>query len=155
MVFNSLEALQMGPSPRRGGLMELKQKLFESALNAREMAYAPYSNFLVGAAIKVKGNDNIYSGCNVENISYGGTICAERTAAVKAVSENQKPYFEEMALVTDAENFDSPCGICRQFLSEFSDENTVVHLCNLKGIQKTVKFQELLPFQFTSPLVKK
>ena len=135
--------------------MDQKQSLYESALNARKMAYAPYSNFLVGAAIKIKGSETIYSGCNVENISYGGTICAERTAAVKAVSENEKPLFTEMALVTQAENFDTPCGMCLQFLSEFCDETTTVHLCNLEGIQKTVKFSELMPFQFTNSLVKK
>lgn len=129
--------------------------LYNEALVARKNAYAPYSNFLVGAALITDKSDTIYSGCNVENLSYGATICAERTAIVKAVSELPGSKIKALALVTDAKTHDAPCGLCLQVMSEFCDSEATVHLCNLQGIQKTVAFKELMPFQFENELVGK
>lgn len=132
-----------------------RQELYQAALVARRNAYAPYSQFQVGAALKLNTSSEIFTGCNVENISYGATICAERTAVVKAISVEPKGRIEELALVTDAVQFDCPCGMCLQVLSEFCSPDTPIHLCNLKGIQKTVAFRELMPFQFENKDVKK
>lgn len=129
--------------------------LFQEALVARKNAYAPYSGFFVGAALRIDKSDRIFSGCNVENLSYGGTICAERTAIVKAVSEFPGSKVRELALVTDAKFHDAPCGLCLQVMSEFCEKDTPVHLCNLSGIQKTVAFKDLMPFQFDNDLVSK
>ena len=131
------------------------ENLFNEALVARKNAHAPYSNFLVGAALITDKSDTIYSGCNVENLSYGATICAERTAIVKAISELPGSRVKALALVTDAEIHDAPCGLCLQVMSEFCEPETPVHLCNLKGIQKTLPFKELMPFQFENNLVGK
>lgn len=94
--------------------------LIKSAEGAREKAYAPYSGFKVGAAL-LAADGTVYTGCNVENASFGATICAERTAFTKAVSEGSHS-FKAIAIVGGAENDDKecpPCGICRQFMSEF------------------------------------
>ncbi|MEG0918340.1 MAG: cytidine deaminase [Anaerovoracaceae bacterium] len=99
------------------------EKLFELAKEARENAYAPYSNFKVGAALLCK-DGQIYLGANIENAAYGATICAERVAASRAVFEGQRD-FEAIAIVS--ENKETwPCGICRQFLYEFSEEMIVI-----------------------------
>ena len=131
------------------------ENLFQEAVVARKNAHAPYSNFLVGAALVTDKSDTIFSGCNVENISYGATICAERTAIVKAVSEFPGSKVKELALVTDSQTHDAPCGMCLQVMSEFCNSETPIHLCNLNGIQKTVAFRELMPFQFENELVNK
>lgn len=127
--------------------------LYNEALVARKNAHAPYSNFFVGAALRLDKSDKVFSGCNIENLSYGATICAERTAIVKALSEFPGSRIKELALVTDAKTHDSPCGLCLQVMSEFCDPETQVHLCNLTGIQRTVPFKELMPFQFDNELV--
>jgi cytidine deaminase len=96
---------------------EERKRLISGAFEAREAAYAPYSNFRVGAAFLSEGGE-IIQGCNIENASYGGTICAERTAMVKAVSQGIKK-FVGLAVTTDVKSAISPCGICRQFIREF------------------------------------
>jgi cytidine deaminase len=108
----------------------MKAKLIEAAIIAREQAYAPYSGYKVGAALLVESG-RIYTGCNVENASYGATICAERVAAVKAISEGER-QFKMLAIVADGVAPGSPCGICRQFLFEFSPDLRLV-LGNLQG----------------------
>ncbi len=104
------------------------QQLIKAAQNARELAYAPYSHYQVGAAL-LTDKSVIYTGCNVENATYGATICAERTALVKAVSDGVR-HFHALVVVTD--NGGSPCGICRQMLFEFAPELMTV-MANATG----------------------
>ncbi len=121
---------------------------FKKAVEVRSRAHAPYSKFQVGAALKVKGHDELTVGCNVENASYGGTICAERSAVVQAVSKYGKFEPEYLVLVTGSQTPDSPCGFCLQVLSEFVGPDFQIHLSTLNGIQKTVQFKELMPRPF-------
>ncbi len=121
-------------------------KLIQKALQAREVAYAPYSQYKVGAALLGKSG-RIYTGCNVENASYGAAICAERVAAVKAVSEGEL-QFEALAVAVDGDEPGSPCGICRQFLAEFGTELRLI-LVNLNGARADSTLEEYLPEAFT------
>ena len=129
--------------------MNLEQ-VFQAAVEVRKKAHAPYSQFFVGAALKIKDQDELCVGCNVENSSYGGTICAERNAVLQAVAKYGSRQFEPeyMVLVTASENVDSPCGMCLQVLSEFVSPHFKIHLANLKGIQKTFEFKEFMPRPF-------
>lgn len=106
--------------------VEDRERLIAAAFEARERAYSPYSKFRVGAALLSTKGD-IIKGANIENASYGGTICAERTALVKAVSEGVKS-FTAIAVVTDVKQPISPCGICRQFIREFCSLKTPILL---------------------------
>ena len=101
-----------------------KHILIDNAYSAMEKSYSPYSHFKVGAAL-VTEDGSIYTGCNIENASYGAAICAERTAMVKAVSEGHKS-FKYIAIVSSSHEKTLPCGICRQFLSEFASKDAVV-----------------------------
>lgn len=123
------------------------QELYENALRARKNSYSPYSSCKVGAAIKTS-DGKIYVGCNVENASYGGTICAERSAIVKAVSDQGLIKIKELMVVTDATPPWPPCGLCRQVIAEFASE-TVVYLANLKDELSTMTFQDIFPQAFT------
>ena len=119
------------------------------AEKARENAYVPYSGFKVGACLLAKSG-KIYTGCNIENSAYGPTNCAERTAFFKAVSEGERE-FEKIAIVGGKDApamFTAPCGVCRQVMAEFCDENFLVILGNSENL-KTFKFGEVLPFAFT------
>ena len=120
------------------------QKLIDRAVVAREKSYSPYSHFGVGAALLCEGG-TIYEGCNIENASYGLTNCAERTAIFKAVSEGHTK-FKALAVVADTEGPCSPCGACRQVISEF--EISYIIMANLKGDYTVVELDELLPFRF-------
>src|SRR5258708_31382826 len=104
--------------------------LIAAARTAREHAHAPYSNFRVGAAVRAKSG-RIFSGCNIENSTYGLTLCAERVAIFKAVSEGERG-FDAVAVVTDTDLLTPPCGACRQIIWEFCGDAEVV-LPNLKG----------------------
>jgi cytidine deaminase len=115
------------------------------AREARERAQASYSGFRVGAALKTEAGE-IVTGCNIENASYGLTMCAERVAVFKAVSEGLAG-FEAIAVVADARRITAPCGPCRQILWEFCG-NIVVHMVDLKGRSRTVRLSELLPLPF-------
>lgn len=106
------------------------EKLIERAKEARERAYVPYSNFKVGAAVLTESGE-IYTGCNVENSSYGLSNCAERTAIFKAVSEGHKD-FKAIAIVADTERACPPCGACRQVILEFGKDIEVI-MANLNG----------------------
>ncbi len=122
-----------------------KQTLIARALAVRQWAYAPYSHYQVGAAL-LAGSGKFYDGCNVENAAYGSSICAERTALVKAVSEGER-QFEAVAVVTD--NGGSPCGSCRQMLAEFGLSMKVL-LINKEGtLLRETTLAELLPDAFT------
>jgi cytidine deaminase len=123
----------------------LKDKLIESAIKAKEKAYAPYSNFHVGAALLA--NDKIFTGFNIENASYSLTICAERVASINAVTNGSK-NFDKLALASDEENFIAPCGACLQFLSEFAEDMEII-LVNGKGDSKVTTLKKLLPSPFS------
>ena len=119
--------------------------LVKKAYEGRANAYTPYSNFKVGAAVLTK-DDTIYTGCNIENASYGLTNCAERTAIFKAVSEGQTK-FKALAVVADTEGPCAPCGACRQVMAEF--KIPLIIMGNLMGNIKIVTIEELLPFSFS------
>ena len=114
-------------------------------------AYAPYSHFQVGAALLAK-DGRVFTGCNVENATYGATICAERTAVTKAVSEGVRE-FEKIAIVASSGDYAAPCGICRQVLFEFMPEGKVVLWSELEG-EKEFALTELLPFGFHGEDIK-
>lgn len=116
------------------------KELFRMAVKASENAYVPFSNFHVGAALLAK-DGQIFTGCNIENSSYGATICAERTAMVKAVSEGVRE-FEAIAIAGNG-GTSWPCGICRQFMFEFSDNMRVISGENEDEL-KSYRLNELL-----------
>ncbi len=122
------------------------ETLIAKAKEGMANAYAPYSNYKVGAALLTKSG-KVYTGCNVENVSYGGTICAERVAVFKAVSEGETE-FEAIAIVTAVDDFPTPCGFCRQVLAEFADENFKIVLANDEKTE-VYSMEALLPLSFT------
>ena len=119
--------------------------LIEKAQQARENAHAPFSDFKVGAALLTKSGE-VYTGCNVENASYGLTMCAERVAIFKAISEGKKD-FTNLAIVADTENLTPPCGACRQIIWEFCGDIPVI-LANFSGQTEIVQTGDLLPRAF-------
>jgi cytidine deaminase len=121
--------------------------LIASAKLARENAHAPFSNFRVGAALRAKSG-RVYTGCNVENASYGLTCCAERVAIFKAVSEGERG-FDAIAVVADTDVLTPPCGACRQIIWEFCGDVPVI-LANLKGLVEQERSGGLLPRPFDS-----
>jgi cytidine deaminase len=124
---------------------ESLQQLIETAKSARLRSIAPFSNFLVGAAVKTD-EGKIYTGSNVESASYGLTVCAERVAIWKALSEGER-NFAELAIVADTDSLTPPCGTCRQIIWEFAKNATIV-LGNLRGETQIVSIRELLPRAF-------
>lgn len=123
------------------------QTLIAKAIEARTKAYTPYSKFKVGAVvIDEAGNET--SGCNVENASYGLSMCAERTAIFKAVSEGSEAI-ETVVVVGDTEGPISPCGACRQVIAEFASDDFTLILANLNGDTKVMTKEEMLPFGFS------
>lgn len=122
-------------------------KLIEEAISAREFAYVPYSNFKVGAAVLME-DGSIYSGCNIENASFGATNCAERTAIFKAISEGKKEI-KALAEIGDVNTYTMPCGICRQVISEFINEDIDVILIKDKTDFVIKKFSEIFPLSFS------
>lgn len=138
--------------------MEINKILINKAIEATKFSYVPYSNFRVGAAILAK-NGKIYTGCNIENASYTPTNCAERTAIFKAVSEGVTE-FEKIAIVGGPEgnllNSCAPCGVCRQVIAEFADEDFEMILGNSEDNFKVYNFfKEVLPLSFTKKDLKK
>ncbi|MED3661529.1 cytidine deaminase [Ureibacillus sp. FSL K6-8385] len=124
------------------------EKLLEEAKIAREKAYAPYSNFSVGAALATKSG-KIFTGSNIENASYGLTNCAERTAIFKAVSEGERE-FAALLVVADTKTPVSPCGACRQVMAEFCPPEMPVYLANMDGKITQTTVEQLLPNAFKS-----
>jgi cytidine deaminase len=127
------------------------KSLAEKAVEAKSKALPTYSNFHVGAALLTE-NDKIYTGCNIESSSYSLTICAERTAIFKAISEGERK-FKAIAVAGDTEGFISPCGACRQVISDLCGDIDVV-LVNSKNETKVIKTSLLLPFAFSDKDLK-
>lgn len=122
------------------------ENLIKLAMEAKENAYVPYSNFRVGAALLTKSG-KVYKGCNIENAGYSATNCAERTAIFKAVSEGELE-FEAIAINADTEQLTYPCGVCRQVMVEFS-RDLKLYISNKNGEYKEYTISELLPGAFT------
>lgn len=122
------------------------KNMLRMANEARDRAYAPYSNFRVGACLK-GATGAYYLGCNIENAAYSPSNCAERTAMFKAVYEGER-QFDAIAIVWDGENPAVPCGVCRQVLAEFCDPEMPVICANRKGEYKLVAMGDLLPDAF-------
>jgi cytidine deaminase len=123
----------------------MTSELIEKATAARERAIAPYSGFKVGAAIETS-NGQVFTGCNIENVTHGLTVCAERVALWKALSEGASG-FSRVAVVVDASTAAAPCGACRQLLWEFCG-NIEVIMHSLNGIQKSFRLADLYPEPF-------
>lgn len=121
---------------------------YQRAVEVREKAYCPYSRFKVGAALKFLGNNKVYLGCNVENASYGATLCAERSALVGAVSAGNQGKLEWVIVVTGEEKGSFPCGMCLQVLNEFSSNETKIYIGNEKSLLEEYSFFELFPKSF-------
>ena len=139
LYFSDLSGLYIGVK-----IMN-ERKLIEKAKEAMEHSYSPYSKFKVGAAIFCESN-KVYTGCNIENSSYGATNCAERTAIFKAISEGERNFLK-IAVVSSANEEIFPCGICRQVLFEFMENGTFITE-NSNGEILTYNIKELLPNSF-------
>lgn len=129
-------------------MTETQKQLFDLACKAQKNSHAPYSKAFIGAAV-LMADGSLFSGCNVENASFGGTVCAERTAILKAISEGAKKEIKEVLVVSDAEKPWPPCGFCRQVIAEFATPQTLIHTANLKGKMISFTFPEIFPEAFT------
>lgn len=125
----------------------MKETLIKAAEKAKENAYVPYSKFKVGAAV-MASSGNVYTGCNIENASFSLTCCAERTAIFKAISEGEH-HFKAMAVTANSDGAVSPCGACRQVMSEFFTPDVTIYLTNEKNDLKEVTVNDLLPYSFS------
>lgn len=123
-----------------------KETLLKAARSAREKAYAPYSHFHVGAAV-LGADGQTYSGCNVENASFGLTCCAERNAIFTMIAAGTREI-REILIIGESEEFLPPCGACRQVMAEFAEPSVMVHMCNRDGECRTATVSELVPFIF-------
>ncbi len=132
-------------------MSESKDRLVEIATAARLRSVAPFSNFLVGAALKTK-DGKIFTGCNVESASYGLTVCGERVAIWKALSEGERD-FTDLVIVADTEQLTPPCGTCRQIIWEFCKHANIT-LANLRGQREELTVKELLPRAFDARFLK-
>lgn len=122
------------------------QAMFERAVKVRESAYAPYSKFNVGVSLMTPAG-NIYSACNVENASYGLSMCAEMGAIAQMIAAGEK-QISSLLVIGGRDSICSPCGRCRQLIREFANPDTPVHLCSINGQYETKTLGELLPFSF-------
>lgn len=122
------------------------EKMQQAAYQATKQAYVPYSTYRVGACL-LTASGQLYTGCNIENASFGLTNCAERTAIFKAISEGES-NFVALVVVNQSEDYPFPCGACRQVLSEFCSQNMPVRIANIKGEFETYQLSELLPHAF-------
>ena len=137
--------LKLKKKPKGSTLMTDKE-LIDISIKAQKNAYAPYSDFKVGAAL-LCADGTVYTGCNIENATYVATNCAERTAIFKAVSEGKRD-FTAIAITSSGGGLTYPCGICRQVMAEFSPAMRII-LCGKDGIIVTHTLSELLPHSFT------
>jgi cytidine deaminase len=129
----------------------IPEDLFQAALAVRDHAHAPYSNYRVSSAIRA-ASGRVYVGTNVENLSYGGSICAERSAACAMVAGGDTQILE---LVVITEEGGTPCGICRQFLAEFATDDTLVWCASPAGSVQTHRMGDLLPHAWNSAVVRR
>jgi cytidine deaminase len=132
-------------------LSDSGNQLIEAATAARLKSLAPFSNFLVGAVLRTK-DGKVYTGCNVESASYGLTVCAERVAIWKALSEGERD-FTDLVVVADTESLTPPCGTCRQIIWEFAKHARIV-LANLNGQSEEVSIRDLLPRAFDARFLR-
>ena len=123
-----------------------KQEMLTAACAARARAYAPYSGFHVGAAV-LGSQGGIFSGCNVENASFGLTCCAERNAIFAMIAAGETEI-RELLVIGESEEFLPPCGACRQVIAEFAAPTAVVHMCDRAGVCRDTTVAELVPFIF-------
>ncbi len=130
---------------------ESDEQLIETATAARMRSVAPFSNFKVGAALQTKAG-KVFTGCNIESASYGLTVCAERVAIWKALSEGERD-FTDLVVVADTETLTPPCGTCRQIIWEFAKHAKIV-LANLRGQREEVSIKDLLPRAFDARFLK-
>ena len=144
-------AHRVKPLKKRLPEADVEKLMVEKAWMARENAYAPYSHFKVGASILSAATGRIYSGCNVENSSYGATICAERNAILSAVAKEGLIGIDKLVVVSDDDPPAPPCAVCLQVLAEFSKSDTQVVLISRKGERREYLFSELLPSPFIFP----
>lgn len=132
------------------------RELIKSAILAMQNAYAPYSGFKVGAALLTAGND-IYTGCNVENAAYSPTNCAERTAFFKAISEGERAFIK-IAIVGGKngiiKDYVPPCGVCRQVIREFCDDNFIIIVAKSENDYKEYRLIDLLPESFGTNMLE-
>lgn len=126
------------------------QPLYDAARATRENAYARYSGFKVGAAARLRGSNTIISACNVENVSYGATVCAERNVVFAAVAQTGHADLQDLVIVTDANPPAVPCALCLQVLQEFCSPDLTIHLADLSGVRTQTTLGELLPHPFSS-----
>lgn len=133
-------------------MSEVEQaEVVAAALAARGRSVAPFSNFLVGAAVRTD-TGKIFTGCNIESASYGLTVCAERVAIWKALSEGER-NFTNLAVAADTQTLTPPCGTCRQIIWEFAKHADIV-MVNLRGDQEAVHIENLLPRAFDARFLK-
>ena len=132
-------------------MSQSEKDLIARATAARLKSVAPFSKFLVGAALRTKAG-KVFTGCNVESASYGLTVCAERVAIWKALSEGERD-FTDLAIVADTEQLTPPCGTCRQIIWEFAKHARIV-LANLRGTREEVDIAHLLPKAFDARFLK-
>jgi cytidine deaminase len=132
-------------------LSDSEKDLIERAIAARAKSVAPFSKFLVGAALRTKAG-KVFTGCNIESASYGLTVCAERVAIWKALSEGERD-FTDLVIVADTEQLTPPCGTCRQIIWEFAKHARIV-LANLRGAREEVDIAHLLPKAFDARFLK-
>jgi cytidine deaminase len=123
----------------------MNNELYQKSIEAQKLSYSPYSKVTVGAAL-MTADGNIYQGCNIENSSYGATICAERTAIFNAVLNSERK-FKEIVITSNLDDFIFPCGMCLQVMAEFSDD-LIVYSTNSKGEVIKKNIRELFPFAF-------
>lgn len=120
--------------------------MLTAAQKIRDKAYAPYSHFPVGCCIKT-ASGNFFTGCNVENASYGLTICAEASAITAMVAAGETKI-QELTVISNSSEICTPCGACRQRIGEFATSDTIINMYNQSGEKKSVSFKELLPYAF-------
>lgn len=126
------------------------ESAFEVAIKAQSHSYSPYSKFAVGAAFKFAGDPTLYAGCNVENMSFGATNCAERTAIFSKVANSGHGVIEYAVVIANTETPTPPCALCLQVMNEFNELDFPIYLGNPKGLTKKMTFKELLPYGFVT-----